>query len=147
AELVHGTTASGLRVAAGMDHLIDGPPGTEASCESAPDMARVTITTVLEPGQRLRLVKLLGYGWSSRRSRRALRARVGAAWVAAGRTGWDGLLAEQRASLDDFWAGADVELDGDPEVQQAVRFALFPVLRAGARGEARPIPAKGLTGP
>src|SRR5262249_61656236 len=62
-------------------------------------------------------------------------------------TGWDGLLADQRAFLDDFWDRADVEIDGDTEVQQAVRFALFHVLQAGVRGESRPIPAKGLTGP
>src|SRR5256886_9744985 len=48
--------------------------------------------------------------------------------------------------LDDFWAHADVELEGDPEIQQAVRFATFHVLQAGARAEGRPIPAKGLTG-
>ena len=42
---------------------------------------------------------------------------------------------------------ADVELEGDPEIQQAVRFALFHVLQSGARAEGRPIPAKGLTGP
>jgi alpha,alpha-trehalose phosphorylase len=40
-----------------------------------------------------------------------------------------------------------VELDGDAEIQQAVRFALFHVLQAGARAEGRAIPAKGLTGP
>jgi alpha,alpha-trehalose phosphorylase len=40
-----------------------------------------------------------------------------------------------------------VQLDGDPEIQQAVRFALFHVLQAGARAEGRGIPAKGLTGP
>jgi alpha,alpha-trehalose phosphorylase len=40
-----------------------------------------------------------------------------------------------------------VQLDGDPEIQQAVRFALFHVLQAGARAEGRAIPAKGLTGP
>ena len=61
-------------------------------------------------------------------------------------TGWDQLLAEQRSYLDDFWANADVELEGDDEVQQAVRFDLFHVLQAGARAEQRPIPAKGLTG-
>ena len=33
------------------------------------------------------------------------------------------------------------------ELQQAVRFALFHTLQAGERGEQRPIPAKGLTGP
>jgi alpha,alpha-trehalose phosphorylase len=147
AELVHSTTASGLRIAAAMDHVVDGPPGTEASAESSPDMGRVTITTLLQPGQRLRLVKLLAYGWSSTRSWRALRDQVAAAMTAARGTGWEGLLAEQRAYLDNFWDHADVELDGDPEVQQAVRFALFQVMQAGARGEDRPIPAKGLTGP
>ena len=40
-----------------------------------------------------------------------------------------------------------MEIDGDAEVQQAVRFALFHVLQAGARAENRAIPAKGLTGP
>ena len=40
-----------------------------------------------------------------------------------------------------------MEIDGDTEVQQAVRFALFHVLQAGARAETKPIPAKGLTGP
>jgi alpha,alpha-trehalose phosphorylase len=39
-----------------------------------------------------------------------------------------------------------VELEGDAELQQAVRFALFHVLQAGARAERRAIPAKGLTG-
>ena len=70
-----------------------------------------------------------------------------AALSAARQTGWDGLVAEQRAYLDAFWDRADVEVDGDPEVQQAVRFALFHVLQAGARAENRAIPAKGLTGP
>ena len=60
--------------------------------------------------------------------------------------GFDGLADDQRAYLDDFWASADVELDGDPEVQQAVRFGLFHVLQAGAQAGPHPIAAKGLTG-
>jgi alpha,alpha-trehalose phosphorylase len=36
---------------------------------------------------------------------------------------------------------------GDAELQQAVRFALFHTLQAGARAEQRAIAAKGLTGP
>ena len=40
-----------------------------------------------------------------------------------------------------------MEIDGDDDLQQAVRFALFHILQAGARGEQRPIAAKGLTGP
>ena len=57
------------------------------------------------------------------------------------------MAGEQRAYLDDFWERADVEIDGDAELQQAVRFALFHTLQSGARAEQRAIPAKGLTGP
>jgi alpha,alpha-trehalose phosphorylase len=145
--LIHHTKVSGLRVGAAMDHLVDGPPGMEIEAASYPDSARFTITTRLEPGQKLNLVKLIAYGWSGVRSQPAIRDQVVAALSAARSTGWDGLVAEQRAYLDDFWARADVEVDGDPEIQQAVRFALFHLLQAGARAERRPIPAKGLTGP
>jgi alpha,alpha-trehalose phosphorylase len=146
--LVHSTRASGLRVAAAMDNLVEGPPGTEVGeAETWADLARVTVASTIAPGQRLRLVKFLAYGWSAERSIPAVRDQVGAALTEARHTGWDGLLAEQRAYLDEFWAGADVELDGDAELQQAVRFALFHTLQAGARVDGRAIAAKGLTGP
>jgi alpha,alpha-trehalose phosphorylase len=144
--LVHRTRASGLRIAAKLTHVVDGPPGTVFESESEPDLARVTISTELVPGQRLTVVKLASYGWSSKRSMPAMRDQVAAAVAAANRTGWDGLLAGQRAYLDDIWGRADVELEGDAELQQAMRFALFEVVQAAARAEQRAIPAKGLTG-
>jgi alpha,alpha-trehalose phosphorylase len=147
AVLVHVTHNSALRMAAGMDHVVDGPPGTETAIESGADLARLTVTADAEPGRRLRVVKLLAYGWSSQRSTAALRDQVVGALAEARHTGWDGLLAEQRGFLDDFWERGDVVLEGDAELQQAVRFALFHTLQAGARAERRPIAAKGLTGP
>jgi len=144
--LVHHTAGSGLRIAAAMDHLVDAPQKVDVIAESSPDVGRVTVTTVLAPGERLRIVKLLAYGWSGVRSRQALRDQVTAALTAARYTGWDGLLAEQRAYLDEFWDHALVEVEGDPLVEQAARFALFQVLQASARAEQRAIPAKGLTG-
>jgi alpha,alpha-trehalose phosphorylase len=145
--MVHHTRQSGLRIAAAMEHQVSGPENTELDMYSAPDVCRLTVATRLAPGQPLRIVKYLAYGWSSQRTRPALHDQVVAALAAARLTGWDGLLAEQRAYLDEFWAGADVELEGDAEVQQAVRFGLFHILQAGARAEQRPIPGKGLTGP
>src|SRR6266550_1127820 len=65
----------------------------------------------------------------------------------AGEHGWDGLARAQRKYLSEFWSRADVELEGDDEVQQGIRFAMFHVLQAAARAEQRAIPAKGLTGP
>jgi alpha,alpha-trehalose phosphorylase len=145
--LVHSTKVSKLRMAAGMDHVVEGSDGTETWAESAADVGRVTVAADLGPGDRLRIVKFLAYGWSSQRSLPALRDQVTAALTEARHTGWDGLVAEQRRYLDEFWAGADVEIDGDTELQQAVRFALFHTLQAGARAEERAIAAKGLTGP
>ena len=145
--LVHKTRHSGLRVGTAMDHVIDGPADTQIESRAFADGGLVTATTVLQPGQRLRVIKFVAYSWSGARSLQGVRDQVWAALSAARQSGWDGLLAEQRAYLDDFWDRADVEVDGDTEVQQAVRFALFHVLQAGARSENRPIPAKGLTGP
>ncbi len=145
--LVHSTRRSNLRLAAGMDHVVDGPDDTQTAAESGPDIGRFTVATDLAEGTRLRMIKFLAYGWSSRRSEPALRDEVVAALAAARHAGWDGLLDDQRAYLDEFWECADVELDGDLELQQAVRFALFHTLQAGARAEQRAIAAKGLTGP
>lgn len=144
--LVHRTRQSKLRVAVAADHVIEGPERTTTSSEETIDLARLTVTSVLEPGQRLRVRKTVAHGWSGARSRPAMSDQVDAALAAAAHSGWDGLLDEQRSYLDDFWARADVEVGGDEEIQQAVRFALFHVLQAGARAEERAIPAKGLTG-
>ena len=144
--LGHRTRRSGLRLAAGIDHVVDGPIGMVTASESEADLGRVTISTELEPGESLVVVKLLAYGWSAERSMPALRDQVDAALAAAKRSGWESLVAAQRAYLDEVWNCADIEIDGDTEMQQALRFALFQVVQAAARAERRAIPAKGLTG-
>ncbi|GIG90788.1 glycoside hydrolase family 65 protein [Plantactinospora endophytica] len=145
--LIHRTKASGLRLAVSMSHEVHGPERKLVGTEAYEDWARTTVTSVIKPGEQLRVVKFVAYGWSSRRSRPALRDQVAAALAGAKFSGWDGLCTEQRRYLDTFWDDSDVRVEGDPEVQQAVRFGLFHVLQAGARAELRPIAAKGLTGP
>jgi alpha,alpha-trehalose phosphorylase len=145
--LEHSTRVSGLTMAAAMDHVVEGPPGTRSISESFEDVGRLLVSADLVPGGPLRLVKFLTYGWSSKRSAPAIVDQVAAALAEARHRGWDGLLADQRAYLDDFWDRADVEIDGDSELQLAVRFGLFHALQAGARAEQRAIAAKGLTGP
>jgi alpha,alpha-trehalose phosphorylase len=144
--LVHSTAESELVMAAGMDHILDGPEDTETSSEATEDEARVMISTDLAAGECLRLVKVLGYGWSSRRTDQAVADQVRGAVLEARHTGWEGLLDAQREYLDDYWARADVEIDGDDRLQCAVRVSMFHCLQASARAEQRAIPAKGLTG-
>ncbi|KAA0101870.1 glycoside hydrolase family 65 protein [Mycolicibacterium sp. P1-18] len=146
AVLIHRTRQSDLTMAAAMDHDVEVPGRVEVHTECWDDLARTTVICGLRPGQKLRVVKYLAYGWSSLRSRPALHDQVAGALTGARYTGWQGLLDAQRAYLDDFWDNADVEVEGDPEIQQAVRFGLFHVLQASARAERRAIAGKGLTG-
>jgi len=144
--LVHRTRVSELMMAAAMDHDIEVPGRVEMTTLAREDVARTTVICGLRPGQKLRIVKYLAYGWSSLRSRPALRDQAAGALSGARYTGWDGLLQAQREYLDEFWDSADVEVEGDPDCQQAVRFGLFHVLQASARAERRAIAGKGLTG-
>jgi alpha,alpha-trehalose phosphorylase len=144
--LMHRTRSSALMMAAAMDHEIDVPGRVEVTTDAREDLARTTVICGLRPGQKLRIVKYLAYGWSSLRSRPALRDQASAALHGARYTGWQGLLDAQRTYLDDFWENADVEVEGDSESQQAVRFGMFHLLQASARAERRAIPSKGLTG-
>ncbi|HZQ49365.1 MAG TPA: glycosyl hydrolase family 65 protein [Candidatus Dormibacteraeota bacterium] len=147
AVLIHSTKRSRLRMAVAFDHVLEAPRGARTSVESSIDHARFTVHVRLKPGQRIRLVKFVAYAWSSLRSAPALRSQVDGALAAARGHGWAGIAAGQRRFLREFWDRSDVVIEGDPQVQQAIRFALFHVLQSSARAELRAIPAKGLTGP
>ena len=145
--LQHSTKGSKLLMAAAMDHEIEGPDSLDTFAESSEDLGRVTVVSALKPGEKVRLVKYVAYGWSGTRSPPALRDQVHGALTIARHGGWEGLAQEQREYMDDFWTRSDVSCEGDDDLQQAVRFALFHVLQSSARAEGRAIPAKGLTGP
>ena len=145
--LAHRTGRSALLMAAAMDHQVTGPDGTEIDLDVEPDVGRLTIAADVPAGQKLCVLKYLAYGWSSHRTLPSVRAQVHGSLAEARHTGWEGLCGTQREVLDRFWQRSDVEVDGDPELQQAVRFCLFHVFQAGVRAEQRPIAAKGLTGP
>ena len=147
AVLVHKARCSGHAVAAGMDHLIDAPAGHEESVSATGDaLARWSLPATADPGQPLRLVTLLAYHWAPGGDSNALAADVGRSLDRACGLSFDELAASQRALLDEVWARADIELDGDPEIQHALRYALFQLHQNSAHAGAHAIPAKGLTG-
>ncbi|MFI4985490.1 MAG: glycosyl hydrolase family 65 protein [Solirubrobacterales bacterium] len=60
--------------------------------------------------------------------------------------GRERLLGEHRRAWAERWEGADVRIEGDPELQLAVRLALFHLIAcAGGHGEAA-VGARGLSG-
>ena len=69
-----------------------------------------------------------------------------AALTEAEDAGFERLLYEQRAAWADRWADADVRIEGDPQLQRDVRFALFHLLASvGDAGESA-LGARGLSG-
>ena len=65
---------------------------------------------------------------------------------AAQRLGFDGLLAEHRRAWASRWEDADVIIEGDPELQLAVRFAIFHLLASAQDDGEAAVGARGLTG-
>jgi alpha,alpha-trehalose phosphorylase len=144
--LVHETRTSGLVVAAGMDHVLDGTPSPEATIREDGSLARWSYSTTVHPGRPLRLVKLLAYHWAAGGEPAALAADGCRSLEHARALGFEALAAGQRKLLDEVWTRADIEIDGDPELQHALRYALFQLHQNTALAAGHAIPAKGLTG-
>ena len=147
AVLVHHTRSSGLRMASAIDHLVEGPEGTTTTTSAYPDAARDRDRRRPGSGQAAADRQAIAYGWSGPARGRRCVTRSRPRWrppsTPASRACWPN---SARTSTN-YWDRADVEIEGDPELQQAIRFALWHTLQAGARGEQRAIAAKGLTGP
>jgi trehalose/maltose hydrolase-like predicted phosphorylase len=141
--LVERTRGSGITIAAAVAHEVDG-----GRVSTSVDEQHIVTTVVadLRPGDSLTIVKVVGYSWSHEAGSDSVLAEASATVSSALDLGWDGLLAGQRAALDEFWATADVEVDGDPELQQALRYTAFQLFCSAACISDAPVGAKGLTG-
>jgi alpha,alpha-trehalose phosphorylase len=138
AHLQLATRESGLELACGMAHRVD----AEAVASAAGDAAAVVVEAELAAGESLRLSKFVAYQWGAR----ALPHLVERTLDRAVRSGYEAIEAQHRSVVEGFWARSDVEVDGAPDVQLAVRFNLFQLLQATAGGERHGVAAKGVTG-
>jgi alpha,alpha-trehalose phosphorylase len=139
------TRNSGLEVACGIEHRVEAP-SAEIETTAIGDGAQVVVLADLAAGESLRLSKYVAYHWAARPPAGDLPARVNRTLDRAARFGREAIELRHRRHVEDFWRRSDVELDGAPELQQAVRFNLFQLLQATARGEGLGVPAKGVTG-
>ena len=60
--------------------------------------------------------------------------------------GFEHYARRQKEFLKDFWNKSDIEIKGDPALQQAIRFNIFQLLQSVGRDGKTNIPSKGLTG-
>jgi alpha,alpha-trehalose phosphorylase len=138
ATLTLATRNSGLELAVGMDHSIDGDAVAEG------DGARMVVHADLEPGVPLRLDKYVAYHWAA--GAPDLAARVDRTLDRAALDGYETIEREHSRHVASFWERSDVEIEGAPEAQRAVRFNLFGLMQATARAEGLGVAAKGVTG-
>ena len=66
--------------------------------------------------------------------------------VEAKKNGFNYLIEDQKKFMDEFWYVSDVEIKGDEELQQGIRFNMFHLLQSAGRDGRTSIGAKGLTG-
>jgi alpha,alpha-trehalose phosphorylase len=140
------TRNSGLALACGMEHAVEfgGEARTETTAEG--DGARLSVLADLEPGAPLRLSKYVAYHWAAKAPAGDLVARVERTLDRAERDGFDAIELAQRRHVRDFWRRSDVQLEAPAGLQLAVRFNLFQLMQATARGEGLGVAAKGVTG-
>jgi alpha,alpha-trehalose phosphorylase len=146
AVLSYVTNNSGMGLACGVDHRLDTECGSTVEASWGEVKARVVFHVDAEPDKPIALTKFITYHTSRTDKTDELRERAGRTLDRVVRHGFDQLLADQRAYLDDFWERSDVRISAEhPRLQQCLRWNLFQLLQASARADYGGIAAKGLT--
>ncbi len=138
------TRHSGLRLAVGMEHRVEGARTLSATVED--DRAELAVTASLDAGEMLVLTKYVAHHWAPEASAGDLGRRVKRTLDRAAGAGFAAVERSHSRRVAQFWRRSDVRIDGAPGVQQAVRFNLFQLMQATARGEGLGVAAKGVTG-
>ncbi|MDP8927209.1 MAG: glycoside hydrolase family 65 protein [Actinomycetota bacterium] len=140
------TARSGMTLGCGVDHMIDTTCPYQVVSDVNEDVGKVTYIVEAAEGSWIRLTKFASYHTSRSVPPQELLDRSDRILRRAMSSGFDAVAAAQHAILDDFWQRSDVQVEEDPQVQQAVRWNLFQLFQATARAEGSGVPAKGLTG-
>jgi alpha,alpha-trehalose phosphorylase len=136
---------SGMTLACAAHHEIETTCPAEVETSVNPDLAKTVFTVDATPGDPIRIVKYVAYHSSSGVPSEELADRCQRTIARARRTGPEQIRVDQRAWLDDYWAKTDVEIEGDPSAQQAIRWNLFQLAQASAKTQEQGIAAKGVT--
>ncbi len=144
------TGNSGLHLAcAAMTALDSGSRGGKklaCSAHQSDKLLDVVFTGQVDGGEEIKLVKYLSYSRPDKSGGATLEDEVRSVLTDAAKSGFEALAEEQRLFLERFWTVADITVEGDPSVQQALHFNLFHMLQAAGRDGKSNLAAKGLSG-
>jgi alpha,alpha-trehalose phosphorylase len=129
---------------------------SELLCKSTSSVKRETFASdqkigqtyhvQVKEGDSLCLNKYGAYFTSLEHPEAKLVALAREALKAARKEGFETLCSEQEHFLSEFWRYASVEIEGDDDLDEAVRFSQFHLLQSVGRDGRTSIAAKGLTG-
>jgi beta-phosphoglucomutase len=144
--LVQETRNTKMRVACAAQHVLFGDGPARARSAVGPERAAFTVEIAAEPGAVLGITKYISYVSSRQVPAEECAGRAREAARRAAEAGFASLLAGQKQYLDRFWSAADVQIEGDQDLQQSLRFNLFSLLQSAGRDGRTSIAAKGLSG-
>ena len=137
---------SGMTVALAADHVIETANEYTVTTSIEPDVAKNVYAIHAKRGVTVRITKVVSYHSSRTAPTRELIDRCARTLDRVRGEGIDAQYTRQRRWLDDYWERSDVEIDGNDDLQQAIRWNLFQLAQATARADGLGIPAKGVTG-
>lgn len=138
------TRRSDITIAAAVRHVVVG--AGHIHDEAGIDQLVTTMTADLEAGETLGIDKFIAQVWSRDGHADSLLESARAVLASGADRGWEGLVADQGSELQELWDRADVEVDGDPELQQALRYCVYTLFTSSACIADAPMGAKALTG-
>jgi alpha,alpha-trehalose phosphorylase len=144
--LAYQTTNSGMSVAVGAQHTIETENAFSESGSIGDDLAKHIYKVHASRGVPIRITKAVSYHTARSVPARELVDRADRTLDRAAELGVAEIFAQQRAWLDDYWTRSDVEVPGQPQLQQAIRWNLFQLGQASARTDGGGVAAKGVSG-
>ncbi|RRD49250.1 glycoside hydrolase family 65 protein [Arachnia propionica] len=140
------TTGSGMTLCVAADHHLDTSNPFEVVTRVEEDQAKLVYRIDARAGVPMVIRKAVAYHTSRGVPVIELYDRCRRTLDRVRDKGFDHFFDAQRAWLDVFWKDSDVEIGGQPAIQQAVRWCLFQLAQAAARSDQLGVPAKGVTG-
>lgn len=136
------TSKSGLTLCTGVKNILSGQHEAEYRVDE--HQAVCIMTRSIRKGETIRLVKYAVFSDSIRHV--DLRQRAVLEMEKAVSKPLEKHYEEQRNYLKDYWNRSLLEIDGDAELNQAVRYNLYQLLQSTGKDKYGTIAAKGLSG-
>ncbi len=144
--LIQKTQNTGFALVSVMDHCFSQDRDINHRVHQSEQMLQSDFEIDRSKGSKLTLTKFVCYCSSKDTEERTVLDRAKQVIHSAKETGIQELMREQKKYFQNYWSRSDIEIVGDPHIQQALRFNQLHLIQSTGRDGKTNIPSKGLTG-